>query len=219
MITSKLTSKAQTTIPQPVRAALRLAEGDELAYEIDGGRVILTKASDAAPKTLSALSPNGTATPTGRLMPGFEQGDVIRVPFPYTDRSTRQRRPALVVSRGGLGEDGRLLWVAMITSAENRAWPEDVPFGDVLRKGGPSGAVPHSSLQTRDHRKRSCREDRPRNRGPDGEGDRLSPALAEVLSVPRHLPRMMRNGWKRTTAPDLPKASLVKLSAESDGLG
>jgi antitoxin PrlF len=44
MITSKLTSKAQTTIPQPVRAALRLAEGDELAYEIDDGRVILTKA-------------------------------------------------------------------------------------------------------------------------------------------------------------------------------
>ena len=46
MITSKLTSKAQTTIPQPVRMALHLAEGDELAYEIDGARVILTKASD-----------------------------------------------------------------------------------------------------------------------------------------------------------------------------
>jgi antitoxin PrlF len=46
MITSKLTSKAQTTIPQPVRAALHLMEGDELAYEIDGDRVILTKVSD-----------------------------------------------------------------------------------------------------------------------------------------------------------------------------
>ena len=46
MITSKLTSKAQTTVPQPVRAALRLVEGDELAYEIDGASVILTKASD-----------------------------------------------------------------------------------------------------------------------------------------------------------------------------
>ena len=45
MIRSKLTSKAQTAIPQAVRAALRLTEGDELAYEIDGGRVILTKAS------------------------------------------------------------------------------------------------------------------------------------------------------------------------------
>ncbi|HEY1730018.1 MAG TPA: type II toxin-antitoxin system PrlF family antitoxin [Candidatus Baltobacteraceae bacterium] len=45
MITSKLTSKAQTTIPQPVRAALRVASGDELAYTIDGNRVILTKAA------------------------------------------------------------------------------------------------------------------------------------------------------------------------------
>lgn len=44
MITSKLTSKAQTTIPQPVRLALGVAEGDELAYQIDGDKVILTKA-------------------------------------------------------------------------------------------------------------------------------------------------------------------------------
>lgn len=45
MITSKLTSKAQTTIPQPVRTALRLREGDELAYQIEGNRVILTRAA------------------------------------------------------------------------------------------------------------------------------------------------------------------------------
>ncbi len=44
MIVSKLTSKAQTTIPQPVRTALRLEPGDELLYQIDAQRVILTKA-------------------------------------------------------------------------------------------------------------------------------------------------------------------------------
>ena len=44
MIISKLTTKAQTTIPQPVRAALHLDPGDQLAYEIDDQRVILTKA-------------------------------------------------------------------------------------------------------------------------------------------------------------------------------
>jgi antitoxin PrlF len=43
MITSKLTSKAQTTIPQPVRAALHLREGDEIAYAIEPGRVVLTR--------------------------------------------------------------------------------------------------------------------------------------------------------------------------------
>jgi antitoxin PrlF len=43
MISSKLTSKAQTTIPQAVRTALRLREGDEIAYAIEPGRVVLTR--------------------------------------------------------------------------------------------------------------------------------------------------------------------------------
>lgn len=43
MITSKLTSKAQTTVPQAVRTALGLKPGDELAYAIEGGRVLLTR--------------------------------------------------------------------------------------------------------------------------------------------------------------------------------
>lgn len=47
MITSKLTSKSQTTIPQPIRAALRLREGDQLVYEIEGDRVVLSKATQA----------------------------------------------------------------------------------------------------------------------------------------------------------------------------
>jgi antitoxin PrlF len=48
MITSRLTTKAQTTIPQPVRVALKLREGDELAYRIEGDTVILTKAQGTA---------------------------------------------------------------------------------------------------------------------------------------------------------------------------
>ena len=45
MITSKLTSKAQTTIPQAVRTALRLREGDEIAYFIEENGVVLMHAS------------------------------------------------------------------------------------------------------------------------------------------------------------------------------
>ncbi|OHC80204.1 MAG: transcriptional regulator [Rhodospirillales bacterium RIFCSPLOWO2_12_FULL_67_15] len=45
MITSKITSKAQTTIPQAVREALRVRAGDELAYKIERGKVIVTKAA------------------------------------------------------------------------------------------------------------------------------------------------------------------------------
>lgn len=44
MISSRLTSKGQTTIPQPVRVALRLKEGDEIHYAIEGHRVIMTPA-------------------------------------------------------------------------------------------------------------------------------------------------------------------------------
>ena len=69
-------------------------------------------------------------------MPGFERGDVVRVPFPYTDRSTRQHRPALVVSDRPLGDDDRLIWVVMITSADNRRWTDDVPFGDSYSDAG-----------------------------------------------------------------------------------
>lgn len=45
MITSKLTSKAQTTIPQAVRTALHLREGDEIAYSIEGDAVVIRKAT------------------------------------------------------------------------------------------------------------------------------------------------------------------------------
>jgi antitoxin PrlF len=50
MITSRLTSKAQTTIPQPVRTALGLLPGDSIAYQIEDGRAVLTRFSLNAEK-------------------------------------------------------------------------------------------------------------------------------------------------------------------------
>ena len=45
MITSRLSSKSQTTIPQPVRKALGLQDGDEILYLIDkDGGVVLKRA-------------------------------------------------------------------------------------------------------------------------------------------------------------------------------
>ena len=49
MIQSRITSKAQTTIPRAVRDALGLRQGDDLQYEIDGDRVILTRRPSADP--------------------------------------------------------------------------------------------------------------------------------------------------------------------------
>ncbi|MGR4864527.1 type II toxin-antitoxin system PemK/MazF family toxin [Caulobacter sp. LARHSG274] len=74
-------------------------------------------------------------------MASFEAGDLIKVPFPYTDRSTRQRRPALVVAADALARDHGLLWVLMVTSAENRVWPGDVVVDDHLACGLPAASV------------------------------------------------------------------------------
>ena len=75
----------------------------------------------------------------------FEQGDVIKVPFPYTDRATRQSRPALVVSTARLKDLHGLLWVVMITSAENRAGPDDVPVTNLKMAGLPSPSLIRSA--------------------------------------------------------------------------
>jgi mRNA interferase MazF len=74
-------------------------------------------------------------------MASFEQGDVVKVPFPYTDRGIRQNRPALVISTGGIESAHRLLWVLMITSAENRGWPGDVSINNPLSAGLPVPSV------------------------------------------------------------------------------
>lgn len=74
-------------------------------------------------------------------MPHFEPWDVIKVPFPYTYRPVRQRRPALVVSSHDLDVGHGLLWVLMITSAENRGWPGDVDISDIDVAGLPVASV------------------------------------------------------------------------------
>lgn len=78
-------------------------------------------------------------------MPGFSAGDIVKVPFPHTDRDARQRRPALVVSATPLGDEGRLYWVLMITSAEHRRWPGDVALG---RRYGEAGLPAPSVIRT-----------------------------------------------------------------------
>lgn len=74
-------------------------------------------------------------------MPRFKRFDVVSVPFPYTDRPVRQRRPALVLSSDDLERAHGLLWVAMITAAENRRWQDDVEIGNLRRAGLPIASV------------------------------------------------------------------------------
>jgi mRNA-degrading endonuclease toxin of MazEF toxin-antitoxin module len=74
-------------------------------------------------------------------MASFEQGDVIKVPFPYTDRAARQFRPALVVSSRRLEAAHDLVWVLMITSASNRGLRGDVSITSLSTAGLPAPSI------------------------------------------------------------------------------
>ena len=74
-------------------------------------------------------------------MANFEPWDIVRVPFPYTDRPVRQRRPALVIAAGELQTAHGLLWLAMITSEVHRGWPGDVVISDLGSAGLPAPSI------------------------------------------------------------------------------
>ena len=83
----------------------------------------------------------------------FDQWTVVVVPFPFTDRNTKQRRPAVVVSRPK--EFGVLCGhsvLAMVTSAAHRAWPLDVPIADLGKAGLPAPSLVRMKLFTLDDR-------------------------------------------------------------------
>lgn len=69
--------------------------------------------------------------PTSEL---FEAGDVVIVPFPFTDRLAEKRRPALVVSAASLHEGG-MLWVVMITAAKLSSMNADFAISDPVSAG------------------------------------------------------------------------------------
>jgi antitoxin PrlF len=56
MIVGRITAKAQTTVPRAVRLALGIRPGDEIAYEIEGDRVIIRKAGDPFDKPFAGFT-------------------------------------------------------------------------------------------------------------------------------------------------------------------
>lgn len=63
-------------------------------------------------------------------MTTFDPGDVVTVPFPFTDRSQTKRRPAVVLSSRRLSAHANQYVLAMVTSARHEPWPFDVRIAD-----------------------------------------------------------------------------------------
>ena len=86
-------------------------------------------------------------------MASFERFDVVRVPFPFTDRQADKNRPALIVSdRAAFNRPAGHSVMAMITSASHAPWRLDVSISDLKSAGLPAPSIVRFKLFTLDHR-------------------------------------------------------------------
>lgn len=66
--------------------------------------------------------------------PAYRPFDVIVVPFPFTDRTTEKRRPALVLSASSFTENCDHVIAAMVTTTRLR-WPTDIALVETEHAG------------------------------------------------------------------------------------
>lgn len=96
---------------------------------------------------------NGQARRTKKPTVTYEPFQVVRVPFPFTDRNGTKNRPALVLSSAEhFNNPAGHSVLAMITSASNPPWPLEVAIGDLAAAGLPTASKVRFKLFTLDHR-------------------------------------------------------------------
>jgi len=74
-------------------------------------------------------------------MPICEFGDTVVVPFPFTDIPVSKRRPSVVLSSASFNRASGQSILAMITTAANSRWDEDIMLSDLDIAG-----IPHPSV-------------------------------------------------------------------------
>lgn len=83
----------------------------------------------------------------------FERWQVVRVPFPFTDRAASKNRPALVLSSAqAFNTPADHVVLAMITSARHAPWPLDCVLEDLAAAGLPAPSMVRMKLFTLDAR-------------------------------------------------------------------
>lgn len=83
-------------------------------------------------------------------MAAYRPGDVVVVPFPFTERLASKRRPALVCSSAEYNAASRHVVLAMITTAAHSQWPGDVAIEDIDDTGLPAPSLVRWKMFTLD---------------------------------------------------------------------
>ncbi len=82
----------------------------------------------------------------------YKQFDIVKVPFPFTDKDTVKKRPALILSTSLYNKLHNHFILCMITSAKNSNWPEDLTISNLEKAGLTSPSVIRFKLFTLDER-------------------------------------------------------------------
>lgn len=89
----------------------------------------------------------GAISEGGLAQTMFASFDVVVVPFPFTDRATTKRRPALVLSSPQFAAESDHLVAAMVTTSTLR-WSSDTELHDIDEAGLVAGSVVRAKLFT-----------------------------------------------------------------------
>lgn len=65
----------------------------------------------------------------------YNQFDIVLVPFPFTDKNTTKKRPAIILNNQNHQIKTNHLILAMITSAKNSTWESDLPIKEIEPTG------------------------------------------------------------------------------------
>jgi len=65
----------------------------------------------------------------------YNQFDIVLVPFPFTDKNTTKKRPAVILNNSNYQIKTNHLILAMITSAKNSDWENDLQIKEIESTG------------------------------------------------------------------------------------
>jgi mRNA interferase MazF len=81
----------------------------------------------------------------------YNRYDVVKVPFPFTDKQASKTRPALVLSNQEFNDGIGHSVMAMITTAKNSTWLFDTLISDLNLAGLPAPSIVRMKLFTLDN--------------------------------------------------------------------